>query len=138
MLEDSLNENLDEEKLVLRIIVIFMILSSLVGWLGLRAFAAYVGEMKHKEYKSKKIIGASPSQIFSDFFMSISQFVLMGILTGIPLSYIVVSLWLNGFAYISRLPLILMFAVAAIVWGISFLLILIHSGKSIKSSPANS
>ncbi len=135
MLNETLSNNLKEESFVLKITLVFLILSMLVGWLGLRAFAAYVAEMKDKEYISKKVIGASPTQIFKEFFMTISQFVLPGILLSIPVSLVVITLWLNGFAYYSRLPLLLMLAIAGVVWGISFLLVLVHSGKNIKACP---
>ncbi len=135
MLDDALSNNLIEEKLGLRILVVFMILSMLVAWLGLRAFAAYIDEMKSKEFMSKKVLGASWYQILTELFLSISHFILPGILLSIPLAYIVTSLWLNGFAVYSRLPLFLMLAVGGVVWGISFLLIFLHSNKSVKSTP---
>ncbi|WP_430931768.1 ABC transporter permease [Saccharicrinis sp. 156] len=137
MLNETLSDNLNEESLVLKISLIIMLLSMLVAWLGLRAFAAYIGEMKEKEFRSKKIIGASSNQILSELFMSISHYVLPGILLSIPISFFVISLWLNGFAYYSRLPLLFMFVISVIVWGICFLLVLIHSGKSVKSSPVD-
>ena len=137
MLDDFLNDNLKEETLVLKILFVFTLLSMLIAWLGLRAFAAYTGEMKHDEFKSKKIIGASSLQIFTELFMAISRFVLPGILTAIPSSFVVLSQWLNGFAYNNRLPLSVMIAVSGVVWGLSFVLVLLHSNKSIKASPAN-
>ena len=137
MLKDVLARNLKEESLVLKILIVFTILSMLVAWLGLRAFAAYVIEMKRREFKSKKIIGASSLQIFTELFLTISRFILPGIFVAVPFAFIVLTLWLNGFAYSSRLPLLVMIAVSIVVWGISFMLILLHSNKSIKANPVN-
>ncbi|WP_066631692.1 ABC transporter permease [Labilibacter marinus] len=137
MLEDVLENNLHEENVVFKIIMVFMVLSLLIAWLGIRAFTAFVDEMKQKEFISKKIIGASPIQIFNELFLSVSQYILPGILLAIPTAFSILSLWLNGFAYYSRFPVLLMVAIAGIVWGLSFLLILLHSGKSIRSNPTH-
>lgn len=99
MLNSVLSDNLKEETLVLKISLVFMLLSMLVAWLGLRAFSVYICEMKDKEFRTRKMIGAYPKQILWELFMSISQYILPGILLAIPVSFFVVTLWLNGFAY---------------------------------------
>lgn len=134
MLSKNLENNLQEEKKVLKIVLVFMILSSFVAWLGLRAYATYVRELKREEFQIKKINGASPNQIFSELFLNISQFVLIGIILAIPISYVIIQLWLKGFAYYNRLPVTIMIATGAIIWGMSFLLVLLYSFKDIKNS----
>ncbi len=135
MLSSVLKDNLKEEKLVLRIVFVFMILSLLVAWLGLRAFALYVAEVKSRDLATKKVLGASSKQIFAELFLSISHFILPGILLSLPLLYIVLNYWYSGFAYYSRLPLSLMIACAGVLWGLSLIMVYFHTRRIIKSYP---
>ncbi|MCW3804980.1 ABC transporter permease [Plebeiibacterium marinum] len=135
MMDELLKSNLVEEQTVLKMIVLFAILSLFVAWLGIRAFAAYVTELKMSDFEIKKILGASNVQVFNELFVEVGQFLITGVIVSIPLSFVVLQLWLEGFAYYSRIPVFVMFAVAVAIFGLSFLFVLIHSSRTIKVSP---
>ncbi|TLX76020.1 FtsX-like permease family protein [Labilibacter sediminis] len=135
LLNDKLKNNLSEETKVLKIVLVFMVLSLFVAWIGLRALAAYTEEQKHNDLEIRKLSGATPKQIFTELFSYLSHFILIGIIVAIPVSYMVIQIWLNGFANHDRLPVTIMIAIGSIIWGLSFLMVLLHSLKSIKSTP---
>ncbi len=134
MLDDILNENLKEEHTVFKMVFLFAILSIFVAWLGIRAFSTYVTEMKMSEFQIKKIIGASHVQLLYELFVEVGQFILTGIIIAIPVSYFVLQLWLNGFAYYSRMPWFVMVAIGLVIFGLSFIIVLLHSIKTLKSA----
>ncbi len=134
MLNDILNDNLKEEHTVFKMMFLFAILSIFVAWLGVRAFSTYVIEMKMSDFKIKQILGASHVKLFYELFIEVGQFILTGIIVAIPLSLIVLQLWLNGFAYYSKMPVFIMIAIGFVMLGLSFIVILMHSLKKIKSS----
>ncbi len=135
MLSEVLSNNLTEEKTVLRLLLVFAILSVFVALLGIRSFSTFVGDYKYNDLKVKKLLGASPHHIFADLFKEIGQYLLVGVVLSIPLVYSILLLWLKGFAYYSRVPVLIMLAVGGIMFGLEFLFILIHSSKLINSSP---
>ncbi|MCW3787830.1 ABC transporter permease [Plebeiibacterium sediminum] len=134
MLDDILNENLKEEHTVFKMVFLFAILSLFVAWLGIRAFSTYVTEMKMSEFQIKKIIGATHVQILYELFVEVGQFILTGIIIAIPISFFVLQLWLNGFAYYSRLPWFVMVAIGLVIFGLAFIIVLLHSIKTLKST----
>ncbi len=137
MLTDVLDHNLDEERMVMRMFLVFSILSLFVAWLGIRAFATYVGDLKHADFQTRKVLGASSHQIFSELFIEIGQYLMSGIVISMPLTFVVLQFWLNGFAYYNRLPVLIMLAICAVIFGLAFLLILIHSARIVKASPVS-
>ncbi len=138
LLDDLLYNNLKEEHTVLRIIFLFSILSIFVAWLGIRAFTTYVGELKMGDFQIKKILGASHINIFNELFIEVGQFIMTGIIVALPLSYLILQFWLNGFAYYSRMPILLIVAIGFVVFGLSFLFILTHYTRTIKAIPEDS
>ena len=134
MLDDILNENLKEEHTVFKMVFLFAILSIFVAWLGIRAFSTYVTEMKMSEFQIKKIIGASHVQLLYELFVEVGQFILTGIIIAIPVSYFVLQLWLNGFAYYSRMPWFVMVTIGLVIFGLSFIIVLLHSIKTLKNA----
>ncbi len=138
MLDALLSKNLDEEHTVLKIIVLFSILSLFVAWLGIRAFTTYVSELKTSDFHVKRILGASHVNIFNELFLDIGQFLMTGIIVAIPLAYFVLQLWLNGFAYYSRMPVFVMLGIGLLLFGLSFLIILTHSIRALKNLPEES
>ncbi len=138
MLDDTLSRNLNEEHTVLKIVFLFSLLSIFIAWLGIRAFATYVSELKFYDFHIKRILGASQVNIFNELFLEVGQFLMTGIIVAIPLSYFVLQLWLNGFAYFSRMPVFIMLAIGLLLFGLCFLIILTHSLRIIKTLPDES
>ncbi len=134
MLDNILNENLKEEHTVFKMVFLFAILSIFVAWLGIRAFSTFVTEMKMSEFQIKKIIGASHVQILYELFVEVGQFILTGIIIAIPVSFLVLQLWLNGFAYYSRMPWFVMVAIGLVIFGLSFIIVLLHSIKTLRTA----
>lgn len=87
------------EQQVSRLSRYFAGLAILISCLGLFGLAAYTAERRTKEIGIRKILGAS---VWSILTLLTSEFIIMvfvAILISIPISFLVVNRWLEGFAY---------------------------------------
>lgn len=82
-----------------KIFFCFSILSLLIGCLGLYGLIAYTITQKTKEIGIRKVLGASVSGIVTMLSGSFVRLVVLACLISIPLSWYVMSKWLEDFAY---------------------------------------
>jgi ABC-type antimicrobial peptide transport system permease subunit len=77
----------------------FSILAIIISCLGLFGLSTYTAERKAKEISIRKILGASIIQVVSLLAKDFIQTICIGLLIGIPLSYVLLKRWLGNFAY---------------------------------------
>jgi putative ABC transport system permease protein len=77
----------------------FSFLTVLISALGLFGLAAYVNHRRTKEVSIRKMLGASPAQVFVLLAGEFIKFVLLALVIGCPLSYWAGTMWLDSFAY---------------------------------------
>lgn len=107
------------------------ILISCMGLLGLTAFSA---ELRTKEIGIRKVLGATVSNIISLLSIDFIRLVLIGFALAIPISWYIMSKWLNDFAYKIDIG-VGVFAIAASL--VLVITIIITSWQSIKASLMN-
>jgi putative ABC transport system permease protein len=78
-------------------------LAVVISCLGLLGLAAFSAERRLKEIGIRKALGASVIGILYLLTSDFTKIVLVAILVALPLSYLIVSNWLEGFAF--RIPL---------------------------------
>ncbi|MEM9390170.1 MAG: FtsX-like permease family protein [Bacteroidota bacterium] len=98
-LEDRLNQSYAAEQKLSKITVILSVLAISVACLGLFGLATFNIERRTKEIGLRKVLGIKTSQIMSLLSKEFSVLLLVAFLIGIPLSYLFLEQWLNGFAY---------------------------------------
>ena len=113
---------------------LFSFLAIFIACLGLIGLVAYTTYQKTKEIGIRKVLGASLTGIVGLITKEFSQPVLIASLVAIPVSHLIISKWLEGFAYRAEfawwmylLPLVLIVALA--FFAISF--------QSLKAAMAN-
>ena len=74
-------------------------LAILISCLGLFGLAAFTAERRNKEIGIRKILGASVWGIVRLLSTDFTKMVLIAILIALPVSYLIASNWLEGFAY---------------------------------------
>ncbi|MEP1097658.1 MAG: ABC transporter permease [Cyclobacteriaceae bacterium] len=132
--DDWFNEQYDKERKLLKISSLYSMISIILCCLGLFGLTALLLQQRTKEISIRKVLGAPISSILS---MMNRQFIIIIIISfalAAPLSYLLISGWLDQFAYkttLNSLPFIL-------AGGLTLLLsILIVSGLSLRSANAN-
>jgi putative ABC transport system permease protein len=117
-----------------RLLNLFTMLALFISCLGLLGMAIFSTQQRTKEIGIRKILGSTTGSILWLLCSSMIRGILIAILIAAPIGWLVISNWLNGFAY--RIPLrIWPFLLASIA---SFLIALMTvSVQTLKAARAN-
>lgn len=98
-LDEDYKSQYDSEQRIATLSRYFAGLAIMISCLGLLGLAAFTAERRNKEISIRKVIGASTTQLVHLLSGEFSKIVLIAIAIALPLSYLIVQYWLNGFAY---------------------------------------
>ncbi len=128
---DSLNQS---EQIGLKMFSILAVICLLISLFGIYAVATAATLRRRKEIAIRKISGAESGTIVRMFFHEyILQVIIAGALA-LPLSYIAMNKWLQGYAYRINIPLWLLLGV---VTGVILLVLLTVLGQVLRASSSN-
>lgn len=82
----------------------FSILAILVASMGLFGLSSYLALQRTKEVGIRKVLGASVSNIVLLFFKDFLKLIIIAVVLGLPLIYMSMNDWLNGYAYRIHFP----------------------------------
>ncbi|MBV6645629.1 MAG: ABC transporter permease [Cyclobacteriaceae bacterium] len=98
-LDMDLTKFYDSEKKTGRIFGVFTALAIVIACIGLLGLSAFVINQRIKEIGVRKVLGASVPQIIFLLSTDFLKLIVIAAVIAIPLSYIWMSEWLDGFAY---------------------------------------
>jgi putative ABC transport system permease protein len=125
-----------EEKLG-RIFSYFAFLSILIGCLGLFGLASYSAEKRTKEIGIRKVLGASVTGITFLLSKEFTKWVLLANVIAWPAAYLIMSRWLQNFAYRSGIGLGTFLLAGGLAWAIAFLTVGYQAIKASLADPVN-
>ena len=109
-------------------------LAIIISCLGLFGLAAFTAQKRRKEIGIRKVIGASTANITAMLSVDFLTLVFVSLLIAIPLSWWLMSSWLQSFAYrINISPLVFLIAGFSVV----LITLMTISFQSIKAAMAN-
>ncbi len=133
-----IDENFDQlyrsEENLHRIFSYFAFLSIFIGCLGLFGLASYSAERHTKEIGIRKVLGASIAGLALLLSKEFTKWVLLANVIAWPISYLVMSRWLQNFAYRSGIHLGTFLLAGGLAWAVAFLTV---SYQAIKASLAD-
>ncbi len=133
-----IDENFDQlyrsEEKLRRIFSYFAFLSVVIGCLGLIGLASFSAERRTKEIGIRKVLGASATGIAFLLSKEFTKWVLLANIISWPAAYLIMSRWLQNFAYRVGIDVGIFLLAGGIAWGIAFLTI---SYQVIKASLAD-
>lgn len=97
--DDQFNDQFKGEALVGQISKVFAVLAVVISCLGLFGLAAYMAERRTKEIGIRKVLGASVTGIMALLSREFLYLVGISILLAYPLAWLIMSKWLQGYAY---------------------------------------
>ncbi|UZR97892.1 ABC transporter permease [Chondrinema litorale] len=98
-LDDRFNQNYAKDILFGKVFLIFSSLALLIACMGLFGLASYTTSQRTKEIGIRKILGATISSILMLLSREFTILVLIAFVIGAPISYFLMDLWLQDFAY---------------------------------------
>lgn len=104
-LDEEYNQLYQEEERISNVISLMTGLAIIIACIGLFALSAYSAEQKRKEYGIRKVLGASVLNIFTSFTTEFSKLIVIAIIVSIPITYYLMDIWLQTFAYRTSLSI---------------------------------
>lgn len=135
--EDAFQAQMLSDKRFMKMIILFSIFSILLSLLGLFALSAFVSKRRTKEIAVRKVLGASDLQIINMLNRSFLVLIIAANLISWPISYIITSKWLQGFAYRVDMPLAPFVLATIISLIIALLTVSIQARKAAVSNPVD-
>jgi putative ABC transport system permease protein len=137
-----LDEYLEKEYLadqrIEDIINAFTFLAVLIACLGLFGLAAYTAEQRTKEIGIRKVLGSSVYSIVLLLSKEFTRWVLLANVIAWPVSYYIMSKWLEGFAYRTELDWWIFFFSGGTALLISLLTVIYQAAKAAVANPVES
>ncbi|WP_299890986.1 ABC transporter permease [uncultured Lacinutrix sp.] len=97
--DEGFNAKFKNEQLVGELSQIFALLAILISCLGLFGLSAYTAEQRRKEIGVRKVLGSSISGIVKLLSKDFLRLVVISIIIAVPIAWLLMSNWLQDFAY---------------------------------------
>jgi putative ABC transport system permease protein len=136
-----IDENFDQqykaEADLQRIFSYFAFLSIFIGCLGLFGLAAYSAECRTKEIGIRKVLGASAGGVVVLLSKEFTKWVLLANIFAWPAAYIILSQWLQNFAYRSGLHFETFLLAGLLSWLTAFLTVSYQAVRASLADPVS-
>ena len=115
----------------------FSILTILISCLGLFGLAAFLAEQRTKEIGIRKILGAGISQIIATLAGSFLKWVVLANIIAWPVTYFIMTRWLEGYAYHTKLSVWIFLTAAIISLSIALTTVSFQTLRAAARNPVN-
>ncbi len=135
--DEELGRQYEKERELNRLITIFALISICIALMGVFGLVFFETQYRRREIALRRVHGAQISEILRMFVMQYARMVLVAFLFAVPVSYLIMSRWLEGYAY--HIPLYWwVFALALIiVLAVTSAIVLARSWKAARENPVN-
>jgi len=124
-----------KDQIIAKIVTYFAIISVIMSIVALIGFASFTIEQKSKEIGIRKIFGAKVLNITSLLAIDFTRWVLAAFIISCPVVYIIISDWLENFAYRVEIKWWVFLLVGLISIVIALFSVIWQSLKAAKRSP---
>ncbi|MCH8125765.1 ABC transporter permease [candidate division KSB1 bacterium] len=136
-LDNDFDQLYKTDQRVGKIFTIFTILGIFVACLGLFGLTSFSAEQRTKEIGIRKALGASVSNIVILLSKEFTKLIAISFFIAAPISYFVMTKWLENFAYTSGIKLPTFILAGGIVCLVAWLTISYQSIKAALTNPVN-
>lgn len=98
-LDESFDKLYSKDKQALQLVVVFSIVAIAVSVLGILGLVTFSAERRTKEIGIRKVLGASVFDIVNMLSKEFTVLIVLSIAIATPIAWVLMSKWLNGFAY---------------------------------------
>jgi putative ABC transport system permease protein len=137
-LDEKVNSLYDNDNRAGKIVSLFSVLAIFVSCLGLFGLAAFVTEQRTKEIGVRKVLGARLANILWLLTGHFVKWVVVANLIAWPVGYLVMTRWLNGFAFRTNLTVRIFLVSGLAAIGIAVVTVSTQVVKAALANPAAS
>lgn len=137
-LDEFFNRQYQADVLMGKSISLFSGIAIMIACLGLFSLSIYTIHKRTKEIGIKKILGASVVSITSELCKNFMIPVMLSALVGIPISYYLVTWWLEQYAYRIDISLVLFLIPLCVLLAIGLSTIIFQTVKAARKNPVDS
>jgi hypothetical protein len=137
-LDQDFQEQYVAEKRVALLSRYFAALAIIISCLGLFGLASFTIERREKEIAIRKVSGSSEIEVVLLLTNDFTRMVIVSIVIALPISYFMVSRWLENFAYRIELNWLYFFGAGVIALLMAWLTVGIQTIRAAKINPAKS
>jgi putative ABC transport system permease protein len=136
-LDENLADMYRNEARISKVVSIATVLSMIIASLGLLGITILVVNKRVKEIGIRKIMGASPVQIFLMLFKNFSLQLAMAFALSIPITIYLMNGWLLDFAYRIEIGFTTFLLSMIVAFGFTVVVISYHALKAAHQNPVN-
>ena len=137
-LDTKMNDMYKKEANVSMLVGIFGLVTILITVMGLYGLIIFNARYKMKEIAIRKVNGSTVKEILIFLNKKTLLLFLIGFVTSVPLSYLVISKWLESFPFKAPIPAWLFIASGLLVLVISIVTVSWQSWRAATTNPVNS
>ena len=138
LLQENFEKQYQFEEKVGNIISIFTTLGVFIACLGLFGMAAFITQQRTKEIGIRKVMGANTKILVLMLIKDFSIWLIIAIIIAWPVSYLILSNWLESFVYRIDLSLTPFVLASLLVLMIAILTVSFQSMKAALANPVES
>ena len=134
-IDEQLGREYEKEKELTRLVTVFSLISILIALMGVFGLVFFETQYRRREIAVRRVHGAQISQVLGMFVGQYAKMVLVAFLFAVPVSYLFMWRWLQGYAY--HIPLYWwVFALALLtVLAVTSAIVLARSWRAAKENP---
>ena len=117
---------------------LFTALAVFISCLGLYGLSAFMAEQRTKEIGVRKVLGASVFSIVYLLSSNFTKLILIAICIAVPLSWLAIGKWLDGFAYRINISWTIYFVSCVVALCVAWLTVSYESVKAAVGNPVKS
>ena len=135
-IEEMIEDGFADESRVLKIVLIFTLLSVLVSALGLFAMSSYYMQQEIRSVSVKKVFGADYSGVLKELIISFMKMVGIAFAIAVPIAWSIMHRWLSGYGHRIDLYWWIFVLAGLVVAFIAAISVLYQSVKTARTNPA--
>lgn len=137
-LDERFNEQYAEDEIQYRLLMGLSAICIFISLLGLLGLSAFTATQRTREIGIRKVHGASIPNIIFLLYKDVMYLIIIAAVLIVPLSYYLITAWLENFACRAPLNYNLFGVVAVFALIFGFLTVAFHSLKTARTNPVDS
>ena len=134
-IDEQLGREYEKEKELTRLVTVFSLISILIALMGVFGLVFFETQYRRREIAVRRVHGAQISQVLGMFVGQYVKMVLIAFLFAAPVSYLIMSRWLEGFAYHIPLYWWVFLIALAIVLAVTSAIVVARAYRAAKEDP---